>query len=179
MDRVSYLRLLAQYNAWMNEKLYVAASKLSAAELALDRKVFFGSILGTLNHLIVGDTLWLKRFATHPTGYAALTLLETFHLSGRLDEICFSDFQELATHRRMLDGIITSWALTIVESDLDQSLRYANTKGKISQRNYFALVVHFFNHQTHHRGQVTTLLSQAGMDVGITDLLALMPDELS
>ncbi len=73
--------------------------------------------------------------------------------------------------------IVTEWAGALAETDLDHPLHYANMKGATTARNFFSLVMHFFNHQTHHRGQVTTLLSQTGIDIGVTDLLALIPDE--
>lgn len=65
------------------------------------------------------------------------------------------------------------------EEDLDFVLAYTNMKGQDAQKNYFSLVMHFFNHQTHHRGQATTLLTQANVDMGITDLLAIIPDEFA
>ncbi|MCF5173611.1 DinB family protein, partial [Pseudomonas canadensis] len=70
MNRTEHIALMANYNQWMNRKLYDAALTLTDAELARDRRAFFGSILGTLNHLALGDTVWLKRFAQHPAGYA-------------------------------------------------------------------------------------------------------------
>ena len=102
MNRTSHIRLMADYNAWMNAKLCDAARRLPDEALAADRRAYFGSIPGTLNHLVVGDTLWLKRFATHPAAYPALDAA---------------------------------------------------------------------------RRQGATLLSQAGVDVGVTDLLALIPNE--
>jgi uncharacterized damage-inducible protein DinB len=77
----------------------------------------------------------------------------------------------------MLDAVISSWANCVTDADLNQVLQYANTKGVVFARRFFSLVMHFFNHQTHHRGQATTMLSQAGVDVGITDLLALIQNE--
>lgn len=73
--------------------------------------------------------------------------------------------------------LITAWAGALCDTDLDHPLHYANMKGATADRNFFSLVMHFFNHQTHHRGQVTTLLSQAGIDIGVTDLLVPIPHE--
>lgn len=167
--------LLADYNAWMNKRTYEAAGRLSPSDLAIDRKAFFGSILGTLNHLVVGDTLWLKRFATHPAGYPALDAIRALPMPTSLDALLFTDFPALAAHRKMLDGAICGWAASVTDADLAQTLRYKNTKGIESNRLFFSLALHFFNHQTHHRGQVSTLLFQAGVDEGVTDLLALIP----
>jgi len=176
MSPSNHVRLMASYNEWMNAKLLEAALKLSDEALAENRKAFFGSILGTLNHIVVGDTIWLKRFATHPAGYAALDPVRALPAPVALNQILFTDIRSLAAHRRMLDGVISKWAASVADADLDHVLRYANTKGVVSERSFFSLVMHFFNHQTHHRGQATTLLFQAGVDVGVTDLLVLIPD---
>lgn len=74
--------------------------------------------------------------------------------------------------------MIINWVAALTDDELSTTLSYHNTKGVASKRRYSSLVVHFFNHQTHHRGQTTTLLSQAGVDVGVTDLLALIPEEV-
>lgn len=169
--------LMAAYNEWMNLRLYAAAGRLSSQELLADRKAFFGSILGTLNHIVVGDTLWLKRFAAHPANHIALDPIRQLQAPLSLDQILFTDFVSLSNHRKLLDHIIKQWAESLTEQDLEHVLRYANTKGVVSNKRFASLVMHFFNHQTHHRGQATTLLFQAGQDVGVTDLLAIVPNE--
>ena len=176
MRATEHVALMAAYNEWMNAKLYQAAGKLPAADLAAERKAFFGSILGTLNHLVVGDTIWLKRFAEHPARHAALEPVRGLEQPKALDQVLFTDFDALSAHRRMLDGVIVRWAAELSDADLEHVLRYASTKGVVSHKRLFDLLLHFFNHQTHHRGQATTLLSQAGVDVGVTDLLMLIPD---
>lgn len=177
MSRTDHICLMAKYNEWMNAKLYEAAMRLPDEELATDRKAFFGSILGTLNHLVVGDTIWLQHFATHPASFPALERVRNLPAPASLDQLIHADVRSLAKHRSALDQVITEWAHSIAEHDLDQVLHYANTKGAVAERNFFGLVMHFFNHQTHHRGQATTLLSQAGVDIGVTDLLVLIPNE--
>ncbi len=172
----SHFVLLASYNRWMNERLYAAAGTLPAAELSRDRGAFFGSILGTLNHLVVADTLWLQRFPTLPARHEALDPVRALPAPAALDAVLFADFAELTAHRRRLDAIIEDWIGTLGETDLREVLDYANTRGHGFRRGLASLLLHMFNHQTHHRGQVTTLLSQAGVDVGVTDLLALIPD---
>ena len=177
MSRTDHICLMAKYNEWMNAKLYEAAMSLPGEELIANRKAFFGSILGILNHLAVGDTIWLKRFATHPANYSALDPVRNLPTPASLDQLLYTDVQNLLPHRRSLDQVITEWARSITDHDLDHVLHYANTKGVVADKNFFSLVLHFFNHQTHHRGQATTLLSQAGVDIGVTDLLAIIPNE--
>ncbi len=167
---------MATYNEWMNLKIYEASAKLTREELLKDRGAFFRSILGTLNHLVVADTLWLKRFHSLRNFQSLASILQ-LKTPTRLNEILFDDLQKLTTHRKFLDSTIKQWSEELTDDDLGQKLRYTNTQGVESLKNFFSIVTHFFNHQTHHRGQVTTLLSQAGQDIGVTDLLALIPHE--
>jgi uncharacterized damage-inducible protein DinB len=169
--------MMATYNQWMNAKLYDAAAKLPAAELSRERGAFFGSILGTLNHLVVGDTIWLKRFAEHPSKPAALDPIRALPQPSALNQVLFTSLAELKARRDLIDAAINVWAAALTDADLAHILHYANSKGIRGQRRLSSLVTHFFNHQTHHRGQCTTLLFQAGQDVGVTDLLALIPNE--
>ncbi len=178
MRVLDQLQLLARYNEWINARLYQSAAKLSDAELALDRQAFFGSIIGTLNHIVVGDTIWLSRFATHPARHAALDPIRQAEIPSTLSEFAFTDIASLHRHRQQLDQIINRWVAQLSEEDLDHTLHYQNMKGIAGAKNFASLALHFFNHQTHHRGQVTTLLTQAGQDVGVTDLLVLIPDEI-
>lgn len=175
MDRSGHLRLMARYNTWMNDRLLDVAARLPADALAAERGAFFGSILGTLNHLIVADTIWLQRFAAHPASFSALQAVRDLARPGRLDERPFDSLHALAVRRELLDRSIETWIETLTDADLDSVLRYANSRGESQARELYPLLVHFFNHQTHHRGQTTTLLSQAGVDIGVTDLLSLIP----
>jgi uncharacterized damage-inducible protein DinB len=176
MSRTQHLCLMAEYNQWMNAKLYQAAMTLPDHELVADRKAFFGSILGTLNHVVLADTIWLKRFATHSANYPALEPVRHLPTPPNLDQLLFPDLKSLSKQRHLLDVTIVEWSKSISESDLDSSLGYSTMKGVAAEKNFFSLIVHVFNHQTHHRGQATTLLTQAGVDVGVTDLVALIPN---
>jgi len=172
-----HIVLMASYNEWMNAKVYESAAKLSAQELAADKGAFFGSLIGTLNHIMVADTSWLQRFAKHPAAHASLDPVRRLTAPVSLDQILFADFGELLAHRKMLDQVIKLWAAEITQADLPHVLRYVNLRGIAAQKRFSSLVLHFFNHQTHHRGHATTLLHQAGLDVGVTDLLALIPNQ--
>jgi uncharacterized damage-inducible protein DinB len=174
--RRDHVRQMAAYNAWMNNKVYAAAASLPADDVVADRGAFFGSIHATLTHIAVADTIWLQRFAKHPANYAALEPLRGLPIQRDLTAQPFGDLPALTEHRLYLDGVINAFADAITEDDLDHALVYANTRGETFRKPYFFLLMHFFNHQTHHRGQVTTLLTQAGVDVGATDLSALIAD---
>lgn len=169
--------LLAEYNAWMNDKLYATAAELSAEERMENRGAFFGSVHGTLSHLLVADRIWLQRFAQHSSKPQALEWVSQLPRPKSLDEILFIDFHEMWEHRKHLDNTIKEWMNSLSGSDLDQPLQYSSMKGIRASKPFSGVLLHFFNHQTHHRGQVTTLLSQTGKDVGGTDLLLLVRDE--
>jgi uncharacterized damage-inducible protein DinB len=171
------LTLMAAYNTWMNTKVYEASGHLSAAELMLDRKAFFGSIFGTLNHLVAADIAWLKRFAMHPAAHTTLDPIRRLPTPRALSTLIATDLAQLWQHRQLLDNVIEQWVAEISAADLRHVLHYANMRGDIFERPLNALMMHFFNHQTHHRGQASTLLFQAGQDIGVTDLLTLIPNE--
>ncbi len=173
MIDTAYVRRMAAYNEWMNAKVYAAASRLPVEERSRDRGAFFHSIIGTLNHLAVGDILWLKRFAGHPSKPQALATLSDLPTPATLDQILFQDLAALETRRRLLDTAIVGWATALTERDLASNLQFRTTKGVNVEQPFDLVVMHVFNHQTHHRGQVTTLLTQTGQDVGATDLLTM------
>lgn len=174
--RRDHLRQMAAYNRWMNEKVYAAAATMPQDDVMADRGAFFGSIHATLSHICTADTIWLQRFAAHPANYTALEPLRGVPIQRDLKAKPFADLAGLSSHRRFLDGVIEAWAQAVSEDDLDHLLAYRNTRGEAFRKPYFFLTMHFFNHQTHHRGQVTTLLTQAGVDVGSTDLSSLIAD---
>ena len=176
MNRTTHIQLMAEYNKAMNHRLFALAETLPAETLSRNVGAFFGSILGTLNHLAVGDTIWLKRLAMHGSFSVALRPVESVATPTRLDEQLFAALTPLAQYRQWLDGLIVEFSQQLSDESLDVPLSYVNTKGVASSRDMYGVLAHFFNHQTHHRGQVTTLLNQAGIDPGVTDLLVLLPE---
>jgi uncharacterized damage-inducible protein DinB len=176
MITTAYVQKMAAYNQWMNARLYESAGSLPPETVSLDRGAFFGSILGTLHHLVNGDTGWLKRFANSPAHSRSLDPVRQLESPAALDEIRFRELPELLARRTLLDAVIVEWSNELTDGDLGETVAYVNMKGEKHSKQLGALLMHFFNHQTHHRGQATTLLTQAGAEVGITDLLALLPD---
>jgi uncharacterized damage-inducible protein DinB len=167
-------RFLAGYNRWFNARLYDACGQLPEAERRRDRGAFFRSIHGSLNHILWGDRMWLQRFAAQGADFPALAreLLEL--PAGAVHEtVLHEDWQQLRAARAALDVAIEEWVRDMPPAFLLHTMRYANTKGRQREHPTWQAMTHFFNHQTHHRGQVTTLLSQAGVDVGLTDIIAL------
>ncbi len=168
---------MANYNRWMNQRMYEAAGSLPEEEVTKDRGAFFSSILQTLNHIAVGDTIWLHRFAQHPEASKLRTELMRFPQPASLRQEIAASLGSLKDYRCGLDEVILQWSQTLTSAQLASPLVYRNMAGQVLSRNFGYLVQHFFNHQTHHRGQASTLLFQAGVDIGVTDLLAVMPDE--
>ena len=174
-----HFKHMARYNRRMNQQVYQWARQLPPEQLSQDQGAFFGSILGVLNHILVGDLIWLTRFVQHHKRYQSLQELQHLPKPNALNHQMYSDLITLEEVRQQVDGVIVRWLDTETEdSDFYQDLSYSNTKGIISQRNFAELVAHLFNHQTHHRGQVSTLLSQNGVDIGVTDFLIDIPDKV-
>jgi uncharacterized damage-inducible protein DinB len=167
--------LLASYNASMNTKLYAAAATLPKEVLIADRGAFFGSVLGTLNHIVAGDTIWLRRFMAHPSDFPSLKAMVDIPASANLAHMYSDDLDSLLEHRVRLDAIIEALAAEVSDRDLAQPLLYRNSRGNF-RKTFGSLLLHLFNHQTHHRGQASTLLSQSNVDIGVTDLLQWIPD---
>ena len=158
IDR-DYGRLLARYNRWMNERLYSVCARIDDRERKRDLGAFFRSVHGTLNHLLWADLMWLSRFTGRPRP------------STRIDEPLHDDFDELRRTRDAVDAEIFDWVETLEPDWLARPFTWVSGTDR-SERTLpaWTLVVHFFQHQTHHRGQLTTLLMQLGHDPGVTDL---------
>jgi uncharacterized damage-inducible protein DinB len=169
-------RFLARYNRWMNQRLYAACEALNDEERKRQRGAFFGSIHHTLTHVLLADTLWLHRFALQETRFAALDAAALAFPPG-VDYVSVDacpDWAGLRQARDALDERIEQWVGEMRPDFLTRTMSYANTKGVQRSHPAWQAMTHFFNHQTHHRGQATTLLMQAGVDVGVTDLVALI-----
>ncbi len=154
-----YVTTMARYNAWMNESLYRVCAEMSDAERKKDRGGFFKSIHGVLNHLVLVDIYWLGWFTGNPPSFPSL------------DAELYADFGALRAERARLDAAIERWAASLTEEQLAGDIVFRSMTLKVDRKlSLWHAVIHYFNHQTHHRGQATTLLTQAGQDIGVTDL---------
>jgi len=182
-DLLDHYRWMARYNAWFNARVYAASEQLDDAARKQERGAFFGSIHRTLNHLIVADQIWLQRLrqcgVDNGFDSAALTSVVLDLAPGHgLGDPAFDDWAPLRAKRRQLDDAIRAWLAAMPADFPGFTMRYSNSKGVRRAHPAWKALSHFFNHQTHHRGQVTTLLMQAGVDVGTTDMIALVgPDD--
>lgn len=166
------VRGFAKYNREFNLLLFNQLAGLSENERKRDMRAFFGSIHGTLNHILLADRIWLARFAKAIPDMAALRNAELVHEFDSLRQEVCSDFDELHRERQATDQVLTNWAEELADEVLAQNMRYSNSKGQVREHPVWLAVAHMFNHQTHHRGQVTTLLYQLGHDPGVTDYFA-------
>ncbi|VVC76614.1 hypothetical protein AQUSIP_19370 [Aquicella siphonis] len=157
-----YFQTLARYNRWANIRLYDACGKLPENEYLLDRKAFFHSIHGTLNHLLVCDRLWLGRLKFRESGITSL------------DQMLYADFKSLWSARQAEDERIIELIDGMTESALNGLLKFKTLAGKESAMGLRWLLGHLFNHHTHHRGQVHAMLSQAGSEPPALDIYYFM-----
>lgn len=159
MNEPALFQTMARYNAWMNGKLYDAAAALSDEERKADRGAFFRSVHDTLDHIVLGDRVWMNR------------LSGSAHPVKKIGERLFDDFGELRAARDALDREILGWTAGLTVEWLAEPLTWTSMiYDKTFSYPRWGMVQHMFNHQTHHRGQTTTLLKQAGLDVGVTDM---------
>jgi uncharacterized damage-inducible protein DinB len=167
MITAAYVRLMAEYNAEMNRRLYDSAARLSDAERKADRGAFWHSIHGTLVHILWGDTQWMSRFDNWPKPDVAIKQSATM----------IEDFATLRARRLKADADIVEWAARLNDAWLAEDLVwFSGAAQKEMRRNKAKLLVHFFNHQTHHRGQAHALLTASGQDTGDTDLFLVVPE---
>ena len=152
-------RTFARYNQRMNRKVYAVRAGIDDAERRRDRGAFFKSIHGTLNHLLFGDRAWLGRLSGRQYAIAPMGV------------DLYEDFEELPAARAAMDQDILEWTEALTAAWLREPLTWTSGVDGITRtRPRWLLASHLFNHQTHHRGQLTTLLCQMGHDIGSTDL---------
>jgi uncharacterized damage-inducible protein DinB len=157
-----HVRLMARYNQWQNTSIYKAADSLSDEARRAARGAFFGSIHGTLSHLMWGDKIWMHRFESWPKPEGGIADSASL----------FSDWAELKAERVRMDAAILAWTQDVSESWLAESLSwFSGALGREISRDRWHLVAHMFNHQTHHRGQVHAMLTAAGAKPEDTDLM--------
>ncbi len=156
---------MAEYNAWQNAGHRQLVAELSEADYKKNRKGFFGSIQGTLNHLLWADAIWMSRFegGTPPEGGIPKSPEFTANAT------------EWSTERFAMDGRIKIWADSLSQLSLTEDLEFhSGSIGRTVSKPLSLCITHFFNHQTHHRGQIHAMMTSAGLRPDDTDLF-LMP----
>ena len=164
----AYVRTMARYNSEMNRRLYAGAARLSDQQRKADRGLFWKSLHGTLNHLMWGDRQWMSRFDGWPANTVPNPQSPTL----------YEDFDALRAERIKADARIEDLAGRVDQAWLDADLVWWSGAAKAEMRRPKGpLMVHFFNHQTHHRGQAHAALTACGVDPGDTDLFLVVPPE--
>jgi uncharacterized damage-inducible protein DinB len=157
----AFVRTMAAYNAEMNRRLYGAAERLPDGARRLARGAFWSSIHGTLCHLLWGDQMWMSRF----DGWPKPTVIQ------KDSAALIADFDELRRARSPADDKISNWAERVTPQWLGEELVWFSASANRELRQPRTLLVtHFFNHQTHHRGQAHAMITAAGEKTGDTDL---------
>lgn len=165
MITADWVRRMARYNAWQNEWLVPAMASLGAQDAERDRGAFFGSLRRTASHVLWADEIWLSRFVGAPRD------------GGGLDaSVDWSpDLDDWVGRRPRVDARINDWAAALEDCEGDLTWR-SPMLGRAVSRPKSVLFPHYFNHQTHHRGQMHAMLTAAGIETGTTDLF-LMPED--
>lgn len=169
-------RAFSRYNRWMNQRIYAVVAGLDPTDRTRDLGAFFRSVHGTLNHLLLADRLWMRRLTGDPVYVSHDAEGAEIPFRG-LDQELYSDFGALTRERTATDDHIVEWTRTVTEPTLAAPLRYHNTRGGSMEHPTWWALSQLFNHGTHHRGQVTTLLKQLGRDPGATDFGAFIFSE--
>ena len=168
---------LAQYNTWFNGELFKHVSSLDDAARKQDRGAFFGSIHDTLDHILLCDRSWLGRVRKSSLPFPSLEGAALVEDLKDLRAGVTRDWDELVAFRKETDAVMEAFVDELTPELLGSDLEYSNSRGQPFSNPLWHVVAHVFNHGTHHRGQVTTLLMQAGVDPGPTDFMitAMMP----
>jgi uncharacterized damage-inducible protein DinB len=169
---VDHYVALARYNGWMNEKLFTRAASLEDADRKRDLGAFFHSVHGTLNHLLLADRVWLGRFTGRPEDFASRDAAGNILPVRALSQELYTDFEQLWQERRATDRAIEDYASTLTPGAVAGPFTYQSFAGDSFTHPLWWALTHFFNHQTHHRGQASALLTRLGADVGVTDFIA-------
>lgn len=169
---LAHLRELARYNRWFNGSVYDTAALLSDAERKRDLGAFFRSVHGTLNHLLLTDRIWLARIDRVCGPFRALAAAAPPPELRGFDQELFSEFRELRREREATDSDVCELLSELDADTIARPMRYSNSRGVEREHPLWFTFAHLFNHQTHHRGQLTTLLFQLGRDPGVTDLVS-------
>ncbi len=143
---------LAGFNQWAYGRIYDCVSALPDDAYRKDRQAYFGSIHATLNHLLLIDRLWTRRIKGTPLGFSAL------------DDILYDNFKELRAAQEAENVALIELVAGVGEDDMQTRIHYEASDGTPGERALWMILTTLFNHQTHHRGQVHTMLTQAGIN---------------
>ncbi len=159
------IALMARFNAWVNKRVYGCVAGLPDADYRDDRKAYFGSIHNTLNHLLLVDRAWTCRIKGVAHGHKSL------------DQILYDDFDSLRGAREAEDAALIELVDSLSDAELLRPITYNSMSGGGSFTNRCdRILITLFNHQTHHRGQIHTMLTQQGIDPPPLDVIVFLAE---
>ena len=163
--------LLAKYNRWMNHSIYKTCLAMGQGNVDKNQNSFFPSISKTLNHLLLGDLVWLYRCSGDKGVMKFVDGNGDDFKIRSLDQVIFSRLEALWEKRKDVDNDIVEYVESLSPDQVNESIEYRSTDGSSHSKDLGTVLTHWFNHQTHHRGQITALIHQQGYEFGITDLI--------
>ena len=170
MSLVKNFHMMSVYNQRINEQLINCCVTLSNEQLNQETHSFFPTIIAYWNHILFGDLILLSRLALNNIGSLSVRDFSQLPTPNSPQDIYCHDFNDLILLRRKVDMLINTYCAQLTEEECEQSITYTSTEGQVITKAVAEVTQHLFNHQTHHRGQLTCLLSQLGIDYGCMDL---------
>ncbi|PHZ60378.1 damage-inducible protein DinB [Photobacterium leiognathi] len=176
MDLSSNFRMLAHYNQRMNNQLLSACQQLTDEQLHQNTNAFFPSVMAHWNHILFGDLIMLRRLIANNIVEVDAEVLQQLPVAKKINDTFVTTMDELSALRGLVDTVYIEITQAFTPSTCGEIVKYTTTTGQLIERNVGEFCQHIFNHQTHHRGQLTCILSQFNVDFGCTDLPIVVPE---
>ncbi|WDE01579.1 DinB family protein [Thalassomonas actiniarum] len=176
MSLVKNFRMLSRYNIRINRQLLGCCEQLSTQALTKESHSFFPNVISYWNHLLFGDLILLKRLAANNLAGFTLNDFDTFPEPVSPQDIYHQELTDIRTLREQVDQVIVEFFANLTDDECAQLMSYTSTEGELITKCVADVCQHLFNHQSHHRGQLTCVLSQLGIDYGCMDLPVLVPE---
>ena len=176
MSLVKNFKMMSLYNQRINDQLMASCLGLSNDLLEKDTHSFFPNIISYWNHLLFGDLILLGRLALNHIGQLSPQDLSAFPTPTSPQDIYYNNLSDIAVLRKKVDALIIQYCTHLTDEDCEKFITYTTTEGLLVTKAAADITQHIFNHQAHHRGQLTCVLSQFGVDYGCMDLPAIVPE---
>ena len=170
MSLVKNFKMMSLYNQRVNTQLLKICLTLPKASLVKETHSFFPTIISYWNHILFGDLILLGRLATNNIAHLQIDDLSTFPTPRSTQDMYHHNLPDIKTLRAEVDALLVQYCNNLTENDCDKFICYKTTEGETMTKSVADVTQHIFNHQTHHRGQLTCILSQMGIDYGCMDL---------
>lgn len=169
---IKTIKLLATYNAATNERMGAIFARLSQGQWERKFQGFFNSIRSMCNHIYIADFTWLKRFSK----LRKFAYIENpiFKKNIKFDEMVIGPVKEYISMRNELDNLVNRFADELNQEALDKDLDYQDSRGTEHRKNFGGLILHMFNHQTHHRGMISLYLEAQGIENDYSNLTEIL-----